>query len=79
MFIMWLILFELALLRAYKSKDWRLVLLALVCVPFLIYFTWAMTGLWSTHIVALAFNRTAQLSSMFVLVLLIFGISTYER
>ena len=75
MFFMWLIPFVLASMCALKRSDWLLGLIAIACIPFLIYFAWAMTGQWSTHIVALAFNRTAQLSSIFVIVLLIVSLS----
>ena len=77
MFFMWLIPFVLAMVCALKKSNWLLGLVAIACIPFLIYFAWAMTGQWSTHIVALAFNRTAQIASMFVLVLLIFALSNY--
>lgn len=79
MFFMWLVPFVLALVCALKNGSWLLGLVAIVCIPFLIYFAWAMTGLWSTHIVALAFNRTAQLASIFIIVLLVISLSGYGR
>jgi len=77
MFFMWLIPFVLASICAYRKRSWLFVLAALVCVGPLIYYGWAMTGLWSTHIVALAGNRTGDISSIFALVLLIFGMAYY--
>jgi hypothetical protein len=77
MLLVWFVPFLAAVMAARKRGKPRFYLLAVFCVPFLIYFTWASTGLWSTHLVALAFNRSAQVTG--VIVLLIFMAGLYEH
>ena len=78
MLVIWCIPFVTAVACAWRGKDWRLVIVALICVPFLIYFMWAVTGLWSKHIVALAFNRLLQIFAAFTIVLLVIGLARYD-
>lgn len=64
MLIVWSAVFLFALVIAVKCQKRSCYLFAIGCVPMMIYFLWAWSGYWSTHEVATAFNRTAQLTSI---------------
>ena len=78
MLSVWLVPFGVSLWYALKRKDRRLTIIALFCIPFLIYFGWAVTDLWETHATARTFNRSAQVLGVSILMLLIYGIARYE-
>ena len=61
MLVAWSVLFLVSLYCARKLGIKRNYLISLGCVPMMIYFLWAFSGWWSTHFVALAFNRASQL------------------
>lgn len=71
MILAWIVPFTLATIGFTRTSNWRLLLVSIVCVPFIIYFIWAASGIWSDHLVALAFNRSAQIVSIVVIILLI--------
>ncbi len=73
----WSIPFSMGICMGLRKKMKLFYLVALFCLPFVFYYLWAVSGIWSSHEVALTFNRTAQLASVFVLVLFIRGL--YER
>ena len=77
MFILWTIPLIINIYVSFKLKSWRYVLIGIVSIPFLIYFGWAMTGYWSTHEIAKIFNRTTQIVS--ILLILILTIGCYEH
>ena len=77
MFFLWSIPFGISVYAATRTRSPRFVLLALVCLPFMFYFFWAYTGIWSKHEVALVFNRSTQKVSATILSIFIVGL--YEH
>lgn len=67
MLIAWGVLFIVAVHVAAKTGQRYRYLLALAAIPPMIYFIWAMTGLWSSHVYATAFNRSAQITTILIL------------
>ena len=78
MFTLWLIPFSANVFLLIKRKNILFLLLAAICLLRLIYYGWAMTGLWSTHIYALAFNRSAD-AGIVLIVALILYVANYGR
>lgn len=77
MFALWLIpLFYAVFIAKRRGLNW-ILLLAIFTIPFLMYFIWAISDIWSTHEAALAFNRSAQIVAIIILVLFLAGL--YER
>ena len=77
MLVMWLIPLIYAVMIARKRRVKWVLFLAMVCIPFIMYYVWAITDIWSTHESAVVFNRSAQLLSMGILVLFLAGL--YEH
>lgn len=77
MFFLWAVPFGISIYAAVKTHRLRFILLALVCVPFMFYFFWAYTDIWSKHEVALVFNRSAQIVSAIILSIIVVGL--YEH
>lgn len=59
-----------------KSNYPKAILIPLACIPPMIYYLWALTGLWSSHEVATAFNRGADFSSI-IIILMFLGDTFY--
>lgn len=78
MIFLWSLPAILALIYWFRSDGRINQLFVLICVPLLLYFIWATTGLWSHHEVATAFNRSAQAVFLAVLVIIIIGINEYQ-
>ena len=79
MFFLWMVPFGIAIYAAIKTHSYRFVLLALACVPFMFYFFWAYTDIWSKHEIALVFNRTAQIVAAIILSILTVGLYEHHR
>ena len=79
MFFLWMGPFLISIYAAWRTRSYRFVLIALACVPFLFYFFWAYTDIWSRHEVALVFNRSAQIISAIILSILTVGLYEHHR
>ena len=67
MIAVWGILFIVAVHVAAKTGQKYRYMLALAAIPPMVYFIWARTGLWSSHEYATAFNRSAQVTTVLIL------------
>jgi hypothetical protein len=77
MLTLWCIPLLYALYITKRRKLNWIGILAIFCIPFLMYFIWAISDIWDTHEAALAFNRSAQVVAIVILVLFLAGL--YER
>lgn len=62
----WSVAFVATLGLAFETRIRWLYLVAFACAPMILYFFWAWSGIWSYHETALAFNRTAQIATLFI-------------
>lgn len=77
MFILWLIPFSWFISLSVKTKAKRMYMLAVFCVPPLLYFGGGALEIWSTHEYAFAFNRTKEVAEIIIIILI--GAGLYEH